>query len=219
MTHGFQRQPPQPSPRNFAIFEEVIGLGRTQQEVAQRLGVSQSRVSQICRQVQRWFNQLLAAPGNDEERRQRFHTQRCLLRRRREFLYAEAIDGLIRELESRGTTRTGKVLNPGWIRAAMSISERLHQMDKEDRRLGVNTTTSLVEELDATLEQLTASIRGQLDGRLAAATAGLPGDASTFEKSSYERSLEVPDEPIAIGASECQATSCDAWPTGNDPPG
>jgi hypothetical protein len=56
-----ERRARQPSRRNLELYHEIAGEGRLQVEVAARLGISQPRVAQLCRQVERWIERTLPA--------------------------------------------------------------------------------------------------------------------------------------------------------------
>jgi len=56
------------------IYEEVRLLGQRQEDVAQKHGVNQKRISQVCQQVDRWLDWVQTSPDRErieaEQRRQ-----------------------------------------------------------------------------------------------------------------------------------------------------
>jgi hypothetical protein len=68
-----KRRRREPSYRNLQIYHEVAYLRRTQTAVAPEIGVSQRRISEICRQVRRWVDRIVPPEDFFTEEGQRLH--------------------------------------------------------------------------------------------------------------------------------------------------
>ncbi len=101
-----ERAKHRPSERNQLIFREVRVLGHSQAGVAQRFGVSQVRVSQICRQVDRWQAWVAAhrRPPADQAQQERLNL--LADRERCERIYLAAVGRILRSEERLITERT-----------------------------------------------------------------------------------------------------------------
>lgn len=53
-------RPGMPPPRDYWVWDQVVRCGRTQEEVALDVSLSQVRVSQICRAVHEWLYEVWA---------------------------------------------------------------------------------------------------------------------------------------------------------------
>jgi hypothetical protein len=179
-----------PSERNLRIADEVRVGGRTQSEVAADFGISQRRVSQICRQVEQWF----ASPGwlrgetcgQDEERAMEELTRRQLAE-----IYGRAMRAYARSERVLVTRRNGERkegerwsetsereqrLDTGSLRVALRAIEQRARIDKRSTPMYSPTEQGQVQYLQwaigalAALRQ-TAEIngavpRGPLDAQL-----------------------------------------------------
>ncbi len=130
-----------PSERNLRVFEQVRQLGRTQAEVAAEYGISQERVSQICRQIDRWWARTHAEPGRDRRR-----AELLLARRRFERIFTHAARELAKEnialvtqrtvwragdqARREETTRT-QPQSPQWGKIVLATSRHLARLDAQ----------------------------------------------------------------------------------------
>ena len=88
-----QAHPRQPSARNVEVYGRVRQCGQRQDLVAAELGLSQSRVSRICSQVEAWRRWCDARPGQEASEDER-RAMREQVRRRNEQILALAVKGL-----------------------------------------------------------------------------------------------------------------------------
>jgi len=149
-----------PSARNMQIYEEARVRRERQEDVAARHSLTQQRVSEICAQVEAWYQWQASAPDYEaveaNEQRQRLLAARqreetvLLLARRQAAAERETLVSERRVTTARGTdvTRTEKVLptNPAWLKIVQAASQTLLRINA---KLGVDVQTSaLAEEID-----------------------------------------------------------------------
>jgi len=176
----------QPSGRNLQVYHEVRELGVAQAEAAARHGVTQERVSQICRQVERWLARSQQPHGSDDLGRAELHLER----RRCQALYAAAFHELAKgdqslltqRVQTRGhekrtveTTRQ-QPLNPQWAKLVAALSQRLAKLDAA---LGPDEEETLMPHwTPQALSELKSSSSSKVSPALAGALAGSRDDAT-----------------------------------------
>jgi hypothetical protein len=94
-----------PSPRNMQIYEEVRVLEQRQADVAQRHGISQRRVSEICQQVDAWHAWVQSAPNLEEIEKEMRRTALLQARKRAEQILFIAVKHVAKETEQLVTER------------------------------------------------------------------------------------------------------------------
>jgi len=94
-----------PSSRNMQIYEEVRVLEQRQADVAQRHGISQRRVSEICQQVDAWHAWVQSAPNLEEIEKQMRRTALLQARKRAEQILIIAVKHVAKETEQLVTER------------------------------------------------------------------------------------------------------------------
>jgi hypothetical protein len=134
-----RRQLRQPSGRNLQVYRDVRELGETQAAVALRHGVTQERVSQICRQVERWLARCAQPTGDDGGpladlilARKRYQQMFALAARELAKGDVELVTERVRQLgDERQVARTTRTepLNPQWGKIVVVLTDRLRRLD------------------------------------------------------------------------------------------
>jgi hypothetical protein len=136
-----------PSQRNLEIYEEVHVKGKSQLEVGAFRGLSQSRVSAICRQVARWRGAHESSELGEPQGASKVRAERWLTRRRLEEVYGWTLRGLESSGQSlvshvtqdrddgptrRTITRKEQNLNVQWAKVARATVNDLHKLAELD---------------------------------------------------------------------------------------
>src|SRR5947207_13800508 len=101
------RQKRPPSARDQAILVAYRTQGRTQVSLARQHGISQRRVSEIVRRVERWRADLIPSEENQLEHEQQVRLDRWLERERGQAIYDRGIRAFDHAPKELTTTRTG----------------------------------------------------------------------------------------------------------------
>lgn len=136
-----------PSQRDQQIFAQVEGLGRLQIEVAAEFGVTQSRVSQICKRVAAWRARARPRETGELSRREQAQLDRYLDRLRleetfklsmREFHKSSQPLVTVRERVKGGevefieTTTRQRAANVQCLKTAMKSQEQLGKLSERE---------------------------------------------------------------------------------------
>ncbi|MEX2173398.1 MAG: hypothetical protein WD872_03495 [Pirellulaceae bacterium] len=204
------RRKRQPSERNLQIYEQVRMLGQSQTAVAQRHGLSQRRVSQICQQTDRWRGQPTVRADGQQSAGESRQANRLLVRRRYEQLYVMAVRQMLREREAlvteRRVERDGKTtvqrtsqrlpVNPQWLKIAGNASRQIAKLDREIEAAGAGQASTVARELDDAVAKLLGEISDETNAeRQAAATHNRLAKAEPLNSSttSSPAARSVPD--------------------------
>ena len=132
-----------PSQRNLEIYEAVHVKGKSQLEVGAFRGLSQSRVSAICRQVARWRGEHEPSELGEPQGAVKVRAERFLTRRRLEEVYGWTLRGLESSGQSlvsqvtrsrddgptwRITQRKEQNFNVQWAKVARATVNDLHKL-------------------------------------------------------------------------------------------
>jgi hypothetical protein len=174
-----------PGERDLQIYAAVRIDGRRQVDVAAEFGISQGRVSQIVRRVQRW--RVAMAPAAEFERRDQQQIQRWLDDQRLEKLYEEAMELYRQSCQPRRKERRGKRGQEEWSTEAidhgpgnvqcLKLAARLIQMRREDELARPSSPVSIEgADEEALFRRLCdLRVRAEMRGNVAA-TAAAPAD-------------------------------------------
>jgi hypothetical protein len=135
-----------PSERNLEIHEEVRVNGLTQFDMAVKHGLTQRRVSAICKQVDRWYGEHEPWELGEPQGAAGQRAERVVAKRRLENVYGWALRGLsqsgvtlthynIRQTDGeptvRQTQRKEQQLNVQWAKVAKGTAEKLLDLAEE----------------------------------------------------------------------------------------
>ena len=136
-----------PSQRDQQIFAQVEGLGRLQTEVAAEFGLTQSRVSQICKRVGVWRARARPRETGELSRREQAQLDMYLDRLRLEEIYKQSMREFHKssqplvtvrervkggEVEFIETTTRGRAANVQFLKAAMKAQEQLGKLSQRE---------------------------------------------------------------------------------------
>jgi len=210
-----------PSRRNMQIYEEVRVLGQRQDDVAQRHGVNQKRVSQICQQVDRWRAWVQTSPDREQmEAEQRRQTLLDVRKRNEKLLLAalrQAGRPSQRLVTERRVTEGGQTtidrterelpIDSGWLSVALKASNSVARISQT---LGVDLEPStLGPEVDELLAAMLADRQEGESRRVGEGeTDGDPKEGAKSSRSSNDKAVRSPNRGN-ISGDEIAATNCD----------
>ena len=161
---GQVRGPREPSLRNRDIYHAVRTQGFTQEEMAEKHGISQTRVSQIVRQCDRWFaspqaaGQVVASPAGrkrlasyvDLARLETIYTLAMRDHQRSEKRQSATTSGTKDGRCWSQTTNRDSAVNSQPLRTALRALELMWQLDERQAgEGGVNSVSSSVADCPA----------------------------------------------------------------------
>ena len=168
-----------PSQRNLEVYEEVHVKGKSQLEVAALRGLSQSRVSAICRQVARWRGEHEPSELGEPQGAERVRAERFLTRRRLEEVYGWTLRGLAvsgetrktyvthmrgEETERRVMTSRERDFNVQWAKVARATVNDLHKLAELDEPEAPPSKPRLRQEQADRIVKLVACLRRMVRG-------------------------------------------------------
>jgi hypothetical protein len=168
-----------PSQRNLEIYEEVQVKGQSQLHTALRRGLSQSRVSAICRQVARWRGAQEPAELGEPQGVAKVRAERWLTRRRLEEVYGWTLRGLESSGQSlvsqvtqdqddgptrRITSRKEQNFNVQWAKVARATVNDLHKLAELEEPESPPSKPRLRQEQADRIVKLVACLRRMVRG-------------------------------------------------------
>jgi hypothetical protein len=207
-----------PSERNLRIYEAVRLHGRTQQQLARETGLSQGRVSQICRQVAAWRDAAACAVGaSPPDAAHRAQVERQLLKRQLEQVCRTALAQLERQRQPlvterhvrRGTASWTEIIrrdqrpDARWIKIAARASNLILELDDrqaDQMQEDAARLAALVRQAQQVMDQQRAEAGNS------AASGGPRNGYRTSINSSYDGPANSPDSAPRAAAND-NATS------------
>jgi hypothetical protein len=168
-----------PSQRNLEIYEEVHVKGKSQLEVGAFRGLSQSRVSAICRQVARWRGGQEPGDLGEPQGAAKVRAGRWLTRRRLEEVYGWTLRGLESSGQSqvsqvtrsrddgptwRITQRKEQNFNVQWAKVARATVNDLHKLAELEEPESPPSKPRLRQEQADRIVRLVACLRRMVRG-------------------------------------------------------